>query len=80
MKTITEILYGTKKKKKKEWEILKCNSITWPLTSSMCSLSLGQRRIEPSAMMLAVYQNNPNASWEVKCDHRNGIKQYQTDR
>ncbi|KAI5756237.1 hypothetical protein M8J77_023273 [Diaphorina citri] len=42
--------------------------------------NIGQRRIEPSAMMLAVYQDNPNASWEVKCDHRNGIKQYQNDR
>uniref|UniRef100_A0A8D8QRU7 Rho GTPase-activating protein 18 n=2 Tax=Cacopsylla melanoneura TaxID=428564 RepID=A0A8D8QRU7_9HEMI len=42
--------------------------------------NIGQRRIEPSAMMLAVYQSNPTASWEVKCDHRNGIKQYQNDR
>lgn len=39
--------------------------------------NIGQRRIEPSATMLAVYQNNPNATWLLKCDHRNGIKQCQ---
>lgn len=33
----------------------------------------GQRRIEPTANMMAVYQMNPNAQWFVKCDHRNGM-------
>jgi len=33
----------------------------------------GQRRIEPTANMMAVYQVNPNAQWFVKCDHRNGM-------
>ncbi|XP_050423540.1 rho GTPase-activating protein conundrum-like [Adelges cooleyi] len=35
--------------------------------------NIGQRRIEPTANMMAVYQTNPNAQWFIKCDHRNGI-------
>lgn len=37
--------------------------------------NIGQRRIEPTANMMAVYQVNPNAQWFVKCDHRNGMTQ-----
>ncbi|XP_075229593.1 rho GTPase-activating protein conundrum [Lycorma delicatula] len=37
--------------------------------------NIGQRRIEPSAFMLAVYQENPNAQWVIRCDHRNGSNQ-----
>jgi len=35
--------------------------------------NIGQRRIEPTANMMAVYQVNPNAQWFIKCDHRNGM-------
>lgn len=34
--------------------------------------NIAQRRIEPSALMLAVYQENPNAQWIICCDHRKG--------
>lgn len=34
--------------------------------------NIGQKRIDPSALMLAVYQENPNAEWVIRCDHRNG--------
>ncbi|RZF43448.1 hypothetical protein LSTR_LSTR001709 [Laodelphax striatellus] len=37
--------------------------------------NIGQRRIEPTASVLAIYQENPNAQWIIECDHRNGINQ-----
>ncbi|XP_018915682.2 rho GTPase-activating protein conundrum isoform X1 [Bemisia tabaci] len=37
--------------------------------------NIGQRRIEQSANMLTVYQENPNAQWYLRCDHKNGNKQ-----
>lgn len=37
-------------------------------------LNLGQRRIEPSALITAVHQKNPDASWTIQCDHRNALK------
>nr|XP_024217881.1 rho GTPase-activating protein conundrum isoform X2 [Halyomorpha halys] len=34
--------------------------------------NIGQRRLEPSVKLWAVYQNNPRAQWVIRCDHRNG--------
>ncbi|XP_046674499.1 rho GTPase-activating protein conundrum-like isoform X3 [Homalodisca vitripennis] len=34
--------------------------------------NIGQRRIDPNALLLPVYQDNPNAQWVICCDHKNG--------
>jgi hypothetical protein len=31
----------------------------------------GQRQIEHNAILLAVYKENPNAQWVLRCHHRN---------
>jgi len=31
----------------------------------------GQRQVEHSAILLAVYKENPNAQWVLRCHHRN---------
>ncbi|PNF26598.1 Rho GTPase-activating protein conundrum [Cryptotermes secundus] len=33
--------------------------------------NIGQRQIEHSAILLAVYKENPNAQWLLRCHHRN---------
>ncbi|XP_049773389.1 rho GTPase-activating protein conundrum [Schistocerca cancellata] len=33
--------------------------------------NIAQRRLEHSANLLAVYKDNPNARWTLRCDHRN---------
>lgn len=35
---------------------------------------VGQRCLEPTAIVNAVYKLNPNAEWLLKCDHRNAAK------
>ncbi|XP_054265939.1 rho GTPase-activating protein conundrum-like isoform X1 [Macrosteles quadrilineatus] len=34
--------------------------------------NIGQRRIDPNALLLPIYQENPNAQWLICCDHKNG--------
>lgn len=36
--------------------------------------NIGQRCLETTATVIAVYQLNPNAEWIIKCDHRNGMR------
>ncbi|KAK7603502.1 hypothetical protein V9T40_003501 [Parthenolecanium corni] len=36
--------------------------------------NIGQRCLEPTAIVNAVYKLNPNAEWLLKCDHRNAAK------
>lgn len=38
--------------------------------------NIGQRRLEPSVKLWAVYQNNPRAQWVIRCDHRNGSQRF----
>jgi len=33
--------------------------------------NIGQRQVEHSAILLAVYKENPNAQWVLRCHHRN---------
>ncbi|XKL62665.1 hypothetical protein PGB90_002498 [Kerria lacca] len=36
--------------------------------------NIGQRCLEPTVIVNAVYKLNPNAEWLLKCDHRNAVK------
>ncbi|GLH10064.1 Uncharacterized protein GBIM_15053, partial [Gryllus bimaculatus] len=34
--------------------------------------NIAQRQVEPNANMMAVYKENPNTQWILRCHHRNG--------